>query len=97
MRPSYAASCTGERARTVVRRQYRRGEPGPAAPPHSRRRAADTPPSPEPGEQATQRRPMIPMTAGAFCSTTETRNPARASASEVFFTMLGTSSERLAS
>ena len=44
-----------------------------------------------------QRLPMIPMTGGAFCSTTLTRKPPRARFSEASLTMLGTSSGRAAS
>ena len=44
-----------------------------------------------------QRLPMIPMTGGAFCSTTLTRKPPPARFSDAFLTMLGTSSGRTAS
>jgi hypothetical protein len=79
----------------VVRRQLSRGaeEPGAEEQRSREQRSSKARRTPK----ATHLRPMIPITAGAFCSTTETRKPLRTRASEVFFKMLGTSSGRLAS
>ena len=80
-----------DRIDAVTARRRRRARPG------ALHRSPSCSRSWGPRSPDAQRLAMIPITGGAFCSTTLTRKPPRRRFSEAFFTMLGTSSGRAAS